>query len=88
MTISVNNIMENVSAKNIFFETDHLHVQLSDQRELVVPLEAIDWLDWLKDATPEQRARWKIEPGGFAIYWPELDDGIEVEHLLALYSLS
>ncbi len=89
MTISANNaILENVTAKNVFFEEDLLHIQLSDQREIIIPLEAIDWLNWLKKASPEQRSHWEIEPGGFAIYWPDLDDGIEIEHLLALYSLS
>ena len=40
------------------------------------------WLKWLAKATPKQRANWTIEPGGFAIYWRDLDDGIEVCHLL------
>ena len=88
MTISVNNaILENVSVENVFFEKNRLHVQLSDQREIVVPLETIDWLKWLKDATPEERSHWEIEPGGFAIYWPDLDDGVEIQHLLSLRSL-
>ena len=88
MTISVNSaISKNVSAKNVFFEGERLHIQLSDQREIIVPL-AIEWLDWLKEATPEQRSHWEIEPGGFAIYWPDLDDGVEIEHLLTLYSLT
>jgi hypothetical protein len=34
------------------------------------------------------RQRWQVEPGGFAVYWPELDDGIEVEHLLSLQPLA
>ncbi len=89
MTISVNSaISKNVSAKNVFFEGERLHIQLSDQREIIVPLNAIEWLDWLKEATPEQRSHWEIEPGGFAIYWPDLDDGVEIEHLLTLYSLT
>ncbi len=28
-----------------------------------------------------QRRKWHIEPRGIAIYWDDLDDGIEVEHL-------
>ncbi|HJW85584.1 MAG TPA: DUF2442 domain-containing protein [Candidatus Brocadiaceae bacterium] len=39
---------------------------------------------WLANATPEQRSRWSIEPGGFAIYWEDLDDGIEVCRLLGV----
>ncbi len=88
MAISVNNvILENVSVENVFFKKNRLHVQLSDQREIVVPMERIGWLKWLKEATPEERSHWEIEPGGFAIYWPDLDDGVEIQHLLALRSL-
>jgi len=32
----------------------------------------------------EQRANWSLEPGGFAIYWNDLDDGIEICHLLGM----
>ena len=42
----------------------------------------VPWLKWLAQATPKQRAKWKLEPGGYAIYWEDLDDGIEVCHLL------
>ena len=41
-------------------------------------------MKWLRDATPEQRANWSIEPRGFAIYWEDLDDGIELSHLLSM----
>jgi len=34
-----------------------------------------------------QRANWSLEPGGYAIYWPDLDDGIEVCHLLDMQPL-
>jgi hypothetical protein len=39
-------------------------------------------LKWLGKATPKQRANWSLEPGGYAIFRPDLDDGIEVCHLL------
>ncbi len=42
----------------------------------------------MKSLTPEQRADWTIEPDVYAIYWDELDDGIEVEHLPELQRLS
>ncbi len=59
-----------------------IHVRLDDGREISLPLNDVLWLKWLAKATPKQRANWTIEPGGFAIYWPDLDDGIEVCHLL------
>ena len=38
-------------------------------------------------STPEQRQNWSLEPGGYAIYWEDLDDGLEVAHLLGLQPL-
>jgi hypothetical protein len=55
-----------------------LYVELTDGREIGVP---VSRFPWLADAAPSQRRKWHIEPGGFAVYWDELDDGIEVEHL-------
>jgi hypothetical protein len=60
-----------------------LCIFLSDGREISLPIDQMDWLKWLAKAAPEQRAKWTIEPGGFAVYWDELDDGIEIEHLLS-----
>lgn len=65
-----------------------LHVSLSDGRQISLPLDTIHWLQWLTAAMPEQRNKWSIEPGGYAIHWDDLDDGIEVEHLLGLHALS
>jgi hypothetical protein len=59
-----------------------LYVVLSDGREVGLPVDRIDWLNWLARATPEQRERWSLEPDGYAVYWEELDDGIEVQHIL------
>jgi len=59
----------------------------SDGREVSLPIDQLEWLQWLAKATPEQRARWTIEPGGYAIYWENLDDGIELEHVLSMQPL-
>lgn len=77
-----------VSAIGVQFRGDVLYVALSDGREIGIPLDKVPWLDWLREAPAEQRATWSIEPGGFAIYWECLDDGIEIHHLLSLESLS
>ena len=73
---------EQVQAKSTRITTNTLHVRLDDGREVSVPFAEVPWLKWLAKATPKQRANWSLEPGGFAIYWPDLDDGIEVCHLL------
>ncbi len=73
-----------VSALSVHFAGDMLYIRLSDGREIGVPLEHYKWLD---NATPDQKSRWTIEPTGFAVYWDELDDGIELVHLLDEYPL-
>ena len=71
-----------VRAESVRFANGVLHVRLDDGREVSLPLHEVSWLKWLAKATAKQRANWSVEPGGFAIYWPDLDDGIEVGHLL------
>ena len=88
MITLVGDILEQTQATNVRFEGDVLLITLSDGRELSVPLDRIEWLQWLREASPEQRAHWEIEPGGFAIYWPDLDDGVEIEHLLTIHALA
>jgi hypothetical protein len=88
MITSANNINTQVQAKSVRFEGNILHLLLSDRREISLPIDQMDWLKWLASATPEQRAKWSIEPGGFAVYWEELDDGLEIEHLLSLQPLA
>lgn len=88
MPTLANSVMEQVGATGVQFSGNMLNISLSDGREISFPMERVEWLDWLVKATPEQRAKWTIEPGGYAIYWEELDDGIEVCHLLELQPLA
>ncbi len=69
------------------FVANILYMDLNDGREIRVPLDHVSWLRWLADASPAQRGKWTVEPGGFAVYWEDMDDGIEVERLLALQPL-
>ncbi len=80
--------LKSVQIKNVRFEGNVLHILLSDGREISLPIDQMEWLKWLANATPEQRSKWTIEPGGFAVYWEELDDGLEIEHLLSLQPLA
>ena len=72
-----------VMATSVRFTDTMLYITLSDGREIGSPL---THYHWLAQATREQRAKWTIEPTGFAVYWEELDDGLEVEHLLDTHS--
>ena len=88
MLTSPDKATEQVRTAGVRFVGDLLIVQLSDGRELSVPLDRGGWLKWLRGATPGQRANWSIEPRGFAIYWEDLDDGIELSHLLSMQPMS
>lgn len=69
----------NVLATNIRFDAERVHVQLSDGREIAVPLE---WFPSLRNATDEQRNKWRLIGRGVGIHWEELDEDISVEGLL------
>ncbi|MCB0105661.1 MAG: DUF2442 domain-containing protein [Caldilineaceae bacterium] len=73
-----------VGAKQVWFEGELLHVVLTDERVVTLPIKQVSWLRWLVNATPEERADWSIEPGGYAVYWESLDDGFEIAHALSL----
>lgn len=59
--------------------TDTLTFELDDGRTITAP---IDWYPRLAYATAEERERVEII-GGDVAYWPRLDEGIRVEHVLA-----
>lgn len=60
-------------------EDDTLVVELADGRTISAPLA---WFPRLLDATPKQRANWKIAGGGFGLHWPDIDEDISTEGLL------
>ncbi len=88
MITSANNIVEQAAATHVSFTYDNLQVTLNDGRMISVPMGNISWLQWLLQAPAHERENWSIEPGGFAIYWDDLDNGVEIEHLLDLAKLA
>jgi hypothetical protein len=59
---------------------NHLVVELADGRSLTVPL---DWYPRLLHGSERERQNWQILGDGYAIEWPDLDEHIGVEGLLA-----
>jgi len=59
---------------------DRLIVELADGRTLAVPL---TWYPRLAHATEAERRNWRLLGGGYAIEWPDLDEHIGVEGLVA-----
>jgi Protein of unknown function (DUF2442) len=64
----------------VSFEGEVLRVFLSDGREIRVPLE---WFPKLRDASSEDRAHWRLIGKGIGIHWPDLDEDLSLEGLLA-----
>jgi len=65
--------------RGVHFTGDTLAVDLADGRTIIVPLA---WFPRLLNATPEQRAHWKVIGAGFGIHWPEIDEDLSTEGLL------
>ena len=66
-------------ARRIWFDDDNLWAELTDGRQIGVPLA---YFPRLWKATPEQRSRYEISGGGTGLHWDELDEDISVPGLL------
>jgi hypothetical protein len=71
----------NARARTVELVPDAFVVHLEDGRSLTTPLE---WFPRLRDATPEQREKWRLIGGGIGIHWTDLDEDISVAGLLGL----
>ncbi len=68
------------SAVSITVTEDELIVSLLDGRRLSIPLA---WYPRLLQAEPDERNNWRLLGEGYAIEWPDLDEHIGIEGLLA-----
>ncbi len=68
-------------AVNVVVDEVMLRIDIADGRELAVPLE---WFPKLRDASPEDRAHWRLIGGGEGIHWPNIDEDISVLRLFGL----
>jgi Protein of unknown function (DUF2442) len=59
------------------FREGGVYLRLADGRVIGNPL---DWHPWLAQATQEQRAN--VELFELSAYWPDLDDGLDVEEMI------
>ena len=69
-----------VAAQSVSVSDDALVVDLADGRTITVPLA---WFPRLAHGTPAERAKWRMIGSGEGIHWPDLDEDISVESLLA-----
>lgn len=68
------------TAESVTVTEDTLSVDLSDGRTIAVPLA---WFPRLLHGTAKERNNWRLIGKGHGIHWPELDEDISVEGLLA-----
>ena len=67
-------------AETVAVTEDTLTAELADGRTISVPLA---WYPRLVQATPEERNNWQLIGGGQGVHWPDLDEDLSVEGLLA-----
>jgi hypothetical protein len=75
-------IAENTTARAVavVVTTVSLRVDLADGRSISVPL---GWYPRLEAGSPAERRRWRLVEGGRGIHWPDLDEDVSVEGLVA-----
>ncbi len=67
-------------AEAISVSDDTLTAELSDGRTISVP---VAWYPRLAHGTVSETSNWRLIGGGQGIHWPDLDEDISVESLLA-----
>ena len=67
-------------AQNVAVTDDALAVDLNDGRTISVPLA---WYPRLLNGSSAERNNWRLIGDGEGIHWPDLDEDISVENLLA-----
>jgi hypothetical protein len=72
--------LKDAIARGVTTSDEALIVDLADGRTITVPLA---WFPRLAHGTPAERSRWRFIGGGLGIHWPDLDEDISVESLLA-----
>ena len=72
--------IKNLRATGVRLDVRVLTVELSDGRSLSVPLA---WFPRLLAGTRRECANWRLIGGGEGIHWPDLDEDVGVEALLA-----
>lgn len=67
-------------ASDVVVDAQKLIVNLEDGRTLSIPL---DWYPRLQYGSSEERQNYQLLGGGYAIEWPDLDEHIGIEGLIA-----
>jgi hypothetical protein len=69
-----------IRVRSVLVTDRELTVRLRDGRTISVPL---SWYPRLAHADSARRSRWQVCGGGFGIRWPDIDEDLSTEGLLA-----
>jgi hypothetical protein len=69
----------NPRIRDVRVTANEIIANLADGRVISVPLA---WSWRLSEATPKQRANFRLVGGGQGVHWPDLDEDISVEGML------
>ena len=72
--------LRGATAQSVDVSEHSLTVDLADGRTIVVPT---SWFPRLMQGTPAERANFRLIGNGTGVHWPDLDEDISVESLLA-----
>src|SRR5260370_1028872 len=72
--------IRDATARGLAVSDDAVTVDLADGRTITAPLA---WFPRLAHGTPAERANWRFIGSGEGIHWPDLDEDISVQSLLA-----
>ena len=70
----------NSRIKNIEWSEDALVLDLNDGRTISVP---VMWYPRLLNGTIKERNNWRLIGNGEGIHWPDLDEDISIENIIA-----
>jgi hypothetical protein len=67
-------------ARHVVVTDDRLTVELADGRSLSVPLA---WYPRLAHGSVAERANWRLIGRGEGVHWPDLDEDVSIDGLVA-----
>lgn len=73
-------VSTDASIARVEVSDDTITAYLADGRVISVPLA---WSWRLSDATPGQRANWRLIGRGHGVHWPDVDEDISAEGMLS-----
>src|SRR3990172_8687684 len=73
-------LVERPKAQHVVITDDSLVVELNDGRTISAPLA---WYPRLLHANHEERGKWRLIGSGEGIHWPDLDEDLGIESMVA-----